>query len=88
MYSMSKFKFIINENRFVRFTEVDGLCGNQFNKRAAYKTKEGHLLFGTTEGVVSFNPNNIEEVTPKVDKVVLDNLWVNRELFISDGDNI
>ena len=52
MYSMSKFKFIINENRFVRFTEVDGLCGNQFNKRAAYKTKSGQLLFGTTKGVV------------------------------------
>ena len=81
-------KFIINESRFINFTDTDGIIGNQFNKRAAYKTKEGHLLFGTTEGVVSFNPNNIEEVTPKVDKVVLDNLWVNRELFISDGDNI
>lgn len=81
-------KFIINENRFINFTERDGVSGNQFNKRAAYKTKEGHLLFGTTEGVVSFDPNNIEEITPKVDKVVLDTLLINRELFISDGDNI
>lgn len=81
-------KFIINESRFINFTERDGISGNQFNKRAAYKTKEGHLLFGTTEGVVSFNPDDIEEITPKVDKVVLDTLWINRELFISDGDNI
>ena len=81
-------KFIINENRFINFTERDGVSGNQFNKRAAYKTKEGHLLFGTTEGVVSFDPNNIEEITPKVDKVVLDSLLINRELFIGDGDNI
>lgn len=81
-------KFIINENRFINFTERDGVSGNQFNKRAAYKTKEGHLLFGTTEGVVSFDPNNIEEITPKVDKVVLDTLLINGELFISDGDNI
>lgn len=81
-------KFIINENRFINFTERDGVSGNQFNKRAAYKTKEGHLLFGTTEGVVSFDPNNIEEITPKVDKVVLDTLLINRELFISDADNI
>lgn len=81
-------KFIINESRFINFTERDGVSGNQFNKRAAYKTKEGHLLFGTTKGVVSFNPDDIEEITPKVDKVVLDTLWINRELFISDGDNI
>lgn len=81
-------KFIINESRFINFTERDGVSGNQFNKRAAYKTKEGHLLFGTTEGVVSFNPDDIEEITPKVDKVVLDTLWINRELFISDGENI
>ena len=81
-------KFIINEERFINFTEQDGICGNQFNKRAAYKTNEGHLLFGTTNGVVSFNPNNIEEVTPIVDKVILDKLWINTELFISDGDNI
>ena len=81
-------KFIIDESRFINFTEKDGIVKNQFNKRAAYKTKEGDLLFGTTEGVVSFNPNNIEEITPKVDKVVLDNLWINRELLISDGDNI
>lgn len=81
-------KFIVNESRFINFTERDGVSGNQFNKRAAYKTKEGHLLFGTTEGVVSFNPDDIEEITPKVDKVALDTLWINRELLISDGDNI
>ena len=81
-------KFIINESRFINFTEQDGIYGNQFNNRAAYKTKEGYLLFGTTEGVVSFEPNSIEEITPKVDKVVLDRLWINRKLLISNGDNI
>ena len=81
-------KFIINENRFVRFTEVDGLCGNQFNKRAAYKTKSGQLLFGTTKGVVSFNPDNIEEISVKEDKVVLDSLWINKKLVINDGEEM
>ena len=81
-------KFIIDEDRFINFTEQDGICGNQFNKRAAYKNNEGHLFFGTTNGVVSFNPNNIEEITPIVDKVILDRVWVNRDIFISDGDNI
>ena len=81
-------KFIINENRFVRFTEVDGLCGNQFNKRAAYKIKSGQLLFGTTKGVVSFNPDNIEEISVKEDKVVLDSLWINKKLVINDGEEM
>ena len=81
-------KFIVNENRFVNFTEVDGVCGNQFNKRAAYKTNDGELLFGTTKGVVSFNPDNIEEVSAKVDKVVIDTLWINRKLVVNDRETI
>ena len=81
-------KFIIDENRFINFKEVDGVCGNQFNKRAAYKTKEGQLLFGTTNGVVSFDPNTIGEITPIVDKVVLDTLWINRNLYITDGETL
>ena len=45
-------KFNIKEESFINYYEQDGLCGNQFNKRAAYKTKSGQLLFGTTKGVV------------------------------------
>lgn len=85
-YGLSK--FIISENRFINFTEVDGLCGIQFNKRAVYKTKMGHLLFGTTKGVVSFHPNNIKEVVSKENKIVIDNLWVNKELYLGKKENI
>lgn len=81
-------KFIINENRFINFTEIDGLCGSQFNKRAAYKTKSGQLLFGTTKGVVSFDPNNIKEVVSKENKIVINNLWVNKDLYLGGKENI
>ncbi|WP_294389496.1 sensor histidine kinase, partial [uncultured Clostridium sp.] len=81
-------KFIINESRFVNFTEMDGLVGSEFNKRASYKLKNGILIFGTTKGVVLFNPNDIEETTIKEENVVLDTLWINKELVVNDSNNI
>ncbi len=81
-------KFIVEENRFINFTEMDGLCGNQFNKGAIYKTKEGILIFGTTKGIVSFNPNDIQEIATKENKVVLDNIWINRDSLTNYSDNI
>ncbi|WP_291651090.1 sensor histidine kinase [Clostridium sp.] len=81
-------KFILSENRFINFTEVDGIYGNQFNKRAAYKTKEGYLLFGTTKGVVSFNPDDIEKVISKEDKIILDKVLVNNDLYTIKEKNV
>lgn len=81
-------KFIVEENRFINFTEMDGLCGNQFNKGSIYKTKEGILIFGTTKGIVSFNPNDIQEIATKENKVVLDNIWINRDSLTNYSDNI
>ena len=45
----------------LQIMKLDGIPGSQFNIRAAYKTKSGHLLFGTTKGVLSFNPNELYE---------------------------
>jgi signal transduction histidine kinase/ligand-binding sensor domain-containing protein len=81
-------KFILSENRFINFTEVDGIYGDQFNKRASYRTKEGQLLFGTTKGVVSFNPNDIEKVISKEDKIILDKVFINNDLYTIKGKNV
>ena len=67
---------------------MDGLVGSEFNKRASYKLKNGILIFGTTKGVVLFNPNDIEETTIKEENVVLDTLWINKELVVNDSNNI
>lgn len=39
------------------YTTADGLLGGQFNYKSSYKDRLGNLYFGTTEGMISFDPN-------------------------------
>lgn len=50
-------KFNIIKQKFTNYSEADGLQGTLFNRGAAYKTKSGQMLFGTTKGIISFNPS-------------------------------
>ena len=38
------------------YTEDNGLLNNQFNYNSAYKDKSGTIYFGSTSGMVAFNP--------------------------------
>jgi signal transduction histidine kinase/ligand-binding sensor domain-containing protein/DNA-binding response OmpR family regulator len=44
---------------FRKYDEHDGLQGSAFNANAAYKTREGELLFGGPNGFNLFKPANI-----------------------------
>jgi signal transduction histidine kinase/ligand-binding sensor domain-containing protein/CheY-like chemotaxis protein len=66
-------KFIKGINRpenpeFINFTNSDGLSGNEFLKRAAYKNSTGTIYFGSSKGVTYFHPDSIlmNKVQPKV----------------------
>jgi len=54
-------KLIVNEERFVNYFEFDGLQGNEFMRRAAFKAQDGQLFFGGTGGVTAFYPSEIKE---------------------------
>jgi signal transduction histidine kinase/ligand-binding sensor domain-containing protein/CheY-like chemotaxis protein/AraC-like DNA-binding protein len=41
------------------YNKADGLAGNEFNYNAFYKLRSGELLFGSTEGINYFYPDNI-----------------------------
>lgn len=41
------------------YDELDGLQGTEFNENAAYKTRNGELIFGGAEGFNMFNPAKI-----------------------------
>jgi signal transduction histidine kinase/ligand-binding sensor domain-containing protein len=45
--------------QFTNFTKSDGLIDNEFNTGAFYKGSSGNLYFGTINGLVWFNPNEI-----------------------------
>lgn len=81
-------KFNVENNKFINYTELDGICGNHFNRGAAVKLDCGQILFGTSKGVVSFNPADISEVTNENDKVVIGKITVNGELIDFNTDSI
>jgi signal transduction histidine kinase/ligand-binding sensor domain-containing protein/DNA-binding response OmpR family regulator len=53
----------------------DGLQGNEFNQKAAYRTRSGELIFGGANGFNLFHPEDIVVQTPN-EKIVLTNFKV------------
>lgn len=43
------------------YDEADGLQGRQFNENAAFKTRDGELLFGGANGFNLFSPSSLRE---------------------------
>jgi signal transduction histidine kinase/ligand-binding sensor domain-containing protein len=64
--------FHIKEERFTNFTVSDGLSGSSFNSSAAFKTAEGIMLFGCTNGLNYFDPYRIEQSTYSPPVVITD----------------
>jgi len=44
---------------FKNYDKTDGLQGNEFNENAAFKTRQGELVFGGPYGINIFKPGNI-----------------------------
>ena len=69
-------KFSIKEGIFKNFTVTDGLQSNEFNGRACFKSKEGHMYFGGINGFNVVDIGNIELSIFKP-KVIFDNFEIN-----------
>jgi signal transduction histidine kinase/ligand-binding sensor domain-containing protein len=50
---------ILPDATFTNFTSSDGLPDNQFNNLAFYKGQSNNFYFGTSKGLVWFNPSTI-----------------------------
>jgi PAS domain S-box-containing protein len=53
-------KLNFQTNTFKNFTIHDGLQSNEFNINAAYKLKDGRILFGGINGFNIFNPDQLK----------------------------
>ena len=53
---------IDNRNIISNFTESDGLISVDFNYKAALRDTDGQLYFGTNNGVITFDPDDIHPV--------------------------
>ncbi len=65
------------------FTAADGLQGDEFDTQSFWKTSDGKLHFGGTNGITSFSPKDI--LQPGIpDKTILAALQVNGENYPLD----
>ncbi|MXV51820.1 response regulator [Pedobacter sp. HMF7647] len=78
----SKYLFSVNN-----FNELDGLQGRSFNVNAAYKLKNGELVFGGGHGFNLFDPQHINTVKSKKNLVFTDFQLFNKSVVVGDSVN-
>ncbi len=80
-------RFNLQTKEIKNFDESDGLQGNEFNYGAYLKTTKGELIFGGTNGLNYFNPNDIVEnnFIPVVD---IHTIRINNKPFLKITDSI
>ncbi|HNW51838.1 MAG TPA: two-component regulator propeller domain-containing protein [Prolixibacteraceae bacterium] len=74
-YGLSMFD--TKHHKFKNFYKQDGLLNNQFYWSASYKSNDGELYFGGTEGLNYFKPENVQDfqnlVTPRITRLKIFN---------------
>ncbi|MBL7764235.1 MAG: response regulator, partial [Chitinophagaceae bacterium] len=69
------------------YDESNGLQAREFNDKAAYKTRQGEMIFGGPNGFNIFNPDKFS-INRKVPSVVLTDLQIfNKEITAGDVIN-
>lgn len=53
-----------DQQSFSNFFEEDGLSSNEFNQNSFLKTSDGKMLFGSINGITSFNPELFSSPEP------------------------
>ncbi|MFC3417358.1 hybrid sensor histidine kinase/response regulator transcription factor [Algoriphagus hitonicola] len=77
-------KFNPETKNFINFDREDGILINSFHSGSSFQDESGQIYFGGSNGLVSFVPDQIEEVF-NVPEVVLTKLTVNNQaLHVGD----
>lgn len=70
----------------LNFKESDGLLVNEFNNNAVFKDGYGQLYFGTYEGMIYFNPNQIKK-TEKEPRLYLSDFKLFNKSVLPDEES-
>jgi signal transduction histidine kinase/ligand-binding sensor domain-containing protein/DNA-binding response OmpR family regulator len=82
-------KLNVENKKVTRYNAGDGLQGNEFTRGAVYRSQEGKIYFGGTNGVTAFYPNDITDNKRKL-KIGLTNFYLsNKAIRLGDmsGEN-
>lgn len=80
-------KFNTKENTAYTYKVVDGLCSNQFQPNANCSDNNGLFYFGTSNGIVSFDPAKIKP-NSFIPSIVITGVKVMNEDIFSTGDTV
>ncbi|RYE16262.1 MAG: hybrid sensor histidine kinase/response regulator, partial [Sphingobacteriaceae bacterium] len=69
------------------YNGFDGLQGNEFNANAAFKCKNGNIIFGGAHGFNLFNPDQIHSSSLKLNLVFTDFQLFNQSVEVGDTIN-
>ena len=73
------------KSRFKNYYINDGLSGDEFNYNATFKNKDGIFMFGSTNGLVAFNPEKIEEnnkpLPTVIKEVIINNIKIDYDIY-------
>lgn len=61
------------------YTTTDGLLNNEFNYNAGFKTSDGTLYFGSSDGFIRFNPRTFHTDT-RVPEIVITDLRIGERI--------
>ena len=64
-------RFSLSEERFSKYSKADGLKDNEFTYRSACAAEDGRLIFGSTNGLTVFYPDDTVEAAGPAAPVVL-----------------
>ncbi len=71
-------RFDHQKRLFKNFSSSDGLPSNEFNSGAYYKNSKGELFFGSTRGLLWFDPSSLQTLSNKfIPPIVITDIEVN-----------
>ena len=81
-------KFDIEKENIINFTKMDGIYGYQFNINSSLKNKDGMMIFGSTNGITYFNPEDIENPIGDKNKVVFGDIFIGKNKITYDNKEL
>ncbi len=72
-------KFNVKERKVYHFDELIGYSAKQFGSRCGFVSNQGRIYFCGVDGVISFNPQELQECDELPPTVILTQLYINNE---------
>lgn len=81
-------RFNIEKDNFTKFTTMDGLNRCQFNLNSSLKLRNGIIIFGSTDGCIYFDIDELLDYKKYENNVVIGDIYIGNNKVIYDGNEL